>query len=340
MPPLHSRPEIWLALPEVSGGWAPVTTMARLLATYWSAELRVFTPQRPYGRLLQGLSLLPRLRGSRPPLLIIAAHPGMLLSLVRPSLFAGRYSRIGAWIIDSFWDHLIPRFARATGHLDHVWITDGELVDTYSSRLRAPVDWAPWGADVLGQMSRSARERPVDVLRLGRQPATWADDAVNQRWAVREDLTYQGRFPAPASPEANHRAVLDQLLRTKVVLASSNLADEETYTHPTREYVTARFTDAAACGALIVGRLPRVQAMQVIPEISRVDVDMTDRGESEETVRAAVTTWTPDLSAQIRREALRSTDWRWRFHDISRTLGIATPTLDRDLAQIYQLTER
>lgn len=67
---------------------------------------------------------------------------------------------------------------------------------------------------------------------------------------------------------------------------------------------------------------------------------MTDRGESEETVRAAVTTWTPDLSAQIRREALRSTDWRWRFHDISRTLGIATPTLDRDLAQIYQLTER
>lgn len=333
-------PQIWLALPETSGGWAPVTAMAELLAEFWAAELRVFTPRRLYSRPTRAASLVPRLRGRRPPLLIIAAHPGLLLSLARPSFLAGRFARVGAWIIDSFWDDRLPRFARTTQNIDHIWVTDGELVDGYAQRTQAPVDWAPWGADVLGRIGAdNSADRPVDLLRLGRQPDLWKDDDANRAWAACTGLAYQGRFPAPDGARENHQAVLTQLSRAKIVLSSSNLVDRAEYTHPTREYVTARFTDAVACGTLIAGRLPRCQALEVIPQIARLEIDINDREDGGSAIVDAARSWTPEQSAAIQHAGLMTTDWRWRFRSISDALEVESLRLDSELARLRELAD-
>lgn len=334
-----ARPQIWLAVPERSGGWAPVTAMAHLMAGLLEAELTVFTPRRMYSRGTRAASLLPRMRGERGPLLIIAAHPGMLLSLIRPRYLLGRHRAVGAWIIDSFWDELLPRFARTTANLDRLWIADAELVDSYGERTGSAVSWAPWGADVLGRFGTASAERPVDLLRLGRQPGAWNDDERNAAWARATGLRYQGRFPAPEDPLANHRTVLEQLERAKIVLSSTNLADSSDYTHPTREYVTARFTDAAASGTLIAGRFPQVRALEVIPEQARLPIDVGSRAAGEHAIRDAAAAWTPGAAEAIQRAALQVTDWRWRFREIADGLGIDAPRLDADLTRIAAIGE-
>ena len=155
-------PQVWCVTPSASGGWQPVVALAELVARIWETTPTFLHPPRNYtiGRKL--LSTVPRLRGQRPPLLIIAAHPGDLLSLAEPRTLLGRFSQVGAWIIDSFWDERIPLFARMGFFIDHVWITDAELVDHYADVMKVPCGWAPWGSDALAVHGLPSVQRQRD----------------------------------------------------------------------------------------------------------------------------------------------------------------------------------
>ena len=257
------RPQVWYVSPSSSLGWAPVTALAHLVARLWQTEVTEIHPTRDHTMWRKLASMAPRLRGSKPPLLIIAAHPGDLLSLADVRVLLGRFSQVGAWIIDSFWDERIPRFARERHTIDRVWVTDAELVDHYAETMRVPCGWAPWGSDALDWPGSAARD--VDVLRLGRQPLAWDDDKANRHDLGAHGLTYQGRFPGADDGLVSQALVVEQVARAKVVLASSNLASPAGYTHPTRDYLTARFTDAVSGGAMIAGQFPTARAMARTP---------------------------------------------------------------------------
>ncbi|MGJ6980378.1 hypothetical protein ACSDQ9_07590 [Aestuariimicrobium soli] len=315
--------------------------MAHLVARLWETELVEVHPTRDYGLVRKLASMAPRVRGPRGPLLVIAAHPGDLLALADARVLLGRVGQVGAWIIDSFWDERLPRFAREGSTIDRVWITDHELVDRYRDRTGIECGWAPWGSDALdwpgvrGSAGPGSDGRDVDVLRLGRQPAAWADDDVNRALFEERGLTYQGTFVGSQTDGlANQREVVRQLSRTKVVLASGNLASPADYTHPTRDYLTGRFTDAVTCGALVAGSLPKVRAADLLPDEAKVEIDVSSRGAGLAAIEAAVASWSPDLERRLRHHALVHLDWRHRVRDISEALGVVTPTLTAELARL------
>ncbi|GAB3578085.1 hypothetical protein [Calidifontibacter terrae] len=325
--------DVWCATPDSSGGWGPITALAHLAARLWHTEPVFIHPSRPYGHLRKLLSMTPRRRAGDRNLLIIAAHPGDLLSLARPGMIAGRYDVVGAWIIDSFWTERIPRFARERHSIDHVWVTDGELVDHYSNAMGLDARWLPWGTDALLATSNEVGPKPIDVFRLGRQPAAWDDDELNAASLAGAGISYQGRFPLAPDGAQNQRLVIDHLLRSKVVLASSSLASPADYAHPSRDYISARFTDAVACGTRIAGQRPRCQAADLIPDAAWIELPAA-RDEALAQLRSAVSDHTNQRVIDLQIAALDRLDWRHRLRAISDTLGSPTAILAQEMDQL------
>lgn len=334
--------EVWCVTPSSSGGWGPVTALAELTGRVFQADVRFIHPSRPYGPARKAFAHLPRRRGGGGrSLLLVAAHPGNLLSVAEAPVLAGRFDRVGAWIIDSFWDELLPRFARHRNTFDRLWVTDGELVDRYSEATGAPTGWLPWGTDALQaqQDHDLTASRSVDVLRLGRQPSAWDDDDSNRAALSRAGLSYQGRFPLATDGSANQRTVHDQLRRAKVVLASSSLDSPSAYRHPARDYLSARFTDAVANGTLIAGSPPRCQAADLLPAEALVPMDVSSLEAGLPALRAALETYDTRAPLRLSRHALRTLDWRHRIRTIADELELSAATLDQELAQIGDLVE-
>lgn len=328
------KPQVWCVTPAAAGGWGPITTLTRLIARLWQSEPRFIHPAKPYGTVTKLVSQLPRRRANYGPLLIVAAHPGDLLALARASTLLRGFSAVHAWIIDSFWHERIPLFARRTRTIDRVWITDYELVDYYADTMRVPCGWAPWGSDALALARLTPIPRTVDVLRLGRQPAAWHDDDQNRAFLETSGLSYQGIFPSHPDGVVNHRAVLNQLRRARVALVSSNLASPADYTHATRDYITARFTDAVACGTLLAGQFPTCHAAQLIPQLARVQLDIRTREAGIAAIEAGIERWSLPLAAALQAHALRQLDWRHRIRNITREMQIDSPALQTELAEI------
>lgn len=309
-----------------------MTAFASLVAKLWETTPRFIHPTREYGYVTRLASMLPRWRGRDTVLLAIVAHPGDMLALSQARVVLGGYESIHVVIFDSFWSERIPRFARRGRSIDHVWITDAELMDYYADTMGTSVGWTPWGTDALGTVIHTSREN--DVLRLGRQPEAWTDDEVNEALFRERGLTYQGRFPDRGTGIANQAEVLRQLGRSKVVLASGNLAGGASYVHPTREYISARFTDAVNAGTLIAGQFPVCEAARLIPDAARVSISIASRELGIESIEDAVRSWTPARAEQLHQLALRDLDWRHRIRQISNAAGIETPTLSRELREL------
>ena len=327
--------EIWCVTPSSSGGWGPITSMASLAGQLLDARVRFTHPDREYGRLRRAASLLPGRRHGDRALLLIAAAPGDLLTLVDPAVLAGRFGRVGAWVIDSFWAERTPRFARGRRHgIDHLWVTDAELVDGYQRSTGTSCEWLPWGTDALGAVRTTHPAKEVDVLRLGRQPATWDDDETNRATLSSHGLSYQGRLPLADDGPQNQSAVQRQLARAKVVLASGSLASPSDYSHPTRDYISARFTDAVAAGTRIAGVRPRCAAAELIPDEAWVDLEATDRESDARVLAAAVTEHSEQRADRLRAAALESLDWRHRFAVIAERLELESGTLDHELTEL------
>lgn len=327
--------DILCVTPSSSAGWGPVTSMAELAGNLFDTSPRFWHPRQAYGRARKMSSLLPQARRGNDALLLIASHPGDLLALARLEIVLGRYARVAAWIFDSFWDDRLPLFARRNPRIDVLWVTDAEMVDTYRGATGLDVRWLPWGSDTLAAAAAAHDDqRVIDVLRLGRQPSAWSDDEANAALLRRNGLTYQGRFPDTGAGGSNQAAVRALLADAKVVLASSPLADPSDYTHPTRDYISARFTDAAAAGTTILGSPPRCVAADLLPDGLVVPMSVDERDAGMATIAEAVTGYTPRKADSWRRAAMRTLDWRHRFAEIALALDVEAPRLHAEMQRL------
>ena len=121
----------------------------------------------------------------------------------------------------------------------------------------------------------------------------------------------------------------------KYTLSFSNLASPATYTHPTREYLTGRWTDALASGAVVAGIAPRCEAAEaVLWPGATLDLGTTDRGAGLAVLREAASAWTPREAQLTHAHALERIDWRWRLQEITRTMGWYAPRLEAELDQL------
>lgn len=334
--PSQGHLDIVCIIPEPGGGWSPITHMVRLASRLLDARLTFIHPAKTPSIGRRALSQCPRLRRGERTLLAIVALPSNMVDLVSREWFLG-YRRVAVWVIDDFWVEFMPRMARRNRTIDHVFVMNGEVLDEYRDCLRVPVTLVPWGTDTRHPSLTAGRESPdrtIDVLRLGRQPRVWADDASNREYFAGRGITYAGRFPMLDDAEENHRMVFERLATSKIALASSSSASPADYTHDSREYITARWCDAMAAGTLVAGVLPECQAAQLLPAQGLIRMPVGSRREGLPVLRRALAEWNPSTARAIRESAVLTLDWRHRFATITRSLGLRSIKLERELAQL------
>lgn len=317
-------------------GWSPVMTCAKLAARLFGTQLHLLPSAQPsrYRRLLD---LRPRVR--RDPgrgLLVILRYAHELAALRGHPLFRAGHGYVAAWIIDSPLTETMPLRA-SFADLDLIGIMRPNDEAAFRRVAGERVVVLGWGADALGidEAGVLDGERPVDVQRIGRQPPDWDDDDRTAAAMRARGMVFAGRPPLMRDPEANHRAVLAATAQTKFVVAHSNLASPAGYTHPTQEYLTARWTDALAGGAIVAGVQPSTDMSMetLLWRGATINFDMIDLDRNLDVLAEAVGSWTPDLARETRRLALMRLDWRWRFRRIVDHAGMSAPALDAELSR-------
>ena len=316
-------------------GWHAVTCMAELAAELLDAELVVVAADAPARHLARlTAETWRRRRQGAGSCLVVAPQPQHLLALMRTDYLRTGFESVVGWVIDSFWDDRIPAALRRRSHYDTVYVTDPDDVDVWARAVRRPVLYLPWGADVL-RLGSAAAERPVDLQRLGRQPPAWDDDGVAAAAMAGAGLTYGARPDMRSSAADNQRTVTQALSRAKFTLAFSNLASAAAYTHPTREYVTARWTDALAAGSTVAGIAPRsAAATDLLWPGATLDLSGIGLLEVVPELTRAVESWTPEAAAFNHEQARRRLDWRHRFRLIALQMGLGAPRLDTELSAL------
>lgn len=311
-------------------GWGPIDALAELSARLLGGNLTTVDDRGEVSVLRKAAASIPRRRHGDRTLLVLAASPGHLAYAARWRHWIPGYRATMAWVIDSFWSDRISRFGRRHGQFDHIGITDPELVDEWADATGSHVHLLPWGTDTLA-VGEIPAHRPVDLVRIGRQPAAWDDDRRTIAAARELDLVVEGRPPMDADPRQNQRNVREALRRAKFALAFSNLVSPAPYTHPAREYLTGRWTDALAAGTTVAGIAPAAAATTLWPAAT-VPVDPLDLRAGLAQLREHVDAWTPAVAAAHHRTARRRLDWRWRLRTIAELLDLDAPVLETEIA--------
>jgi hypothetical protein len=314
-------------------GWRPVERLAEIAARELEGRLVSYASPSKYSASLRARSLVPRIsRGTR-KLLLIASQPDHLNAALAWRPWMSRYAAVSAWVIDSFWHERIPYVARGS-RFDNIYVTDPEDVDVWQTRTRARVSFLPWGTDSLSIM-QNQQDRKIDLLRVGRQPREWDNDLETRTQAAAKGIKFAGR---PPLGETAHEA--DQLLQTalsgtKYVLAFSNRVSPTSYTHPTHEYITGRWMDSLANGAVVAGIVPHTAAARELlwPEAC-LELGTTKRDVGLDIISRKIAQWTPHIAEINQREALARLDWRHRLESISRDLGVHSLILEASLGEI------
>jgi len=124
----------------------------------------------------------------------------------------------------------------------------------------------------------------------------------------------------------------------KFTLAFSNLVATTAYTHPKREYITGRWTDALAAGAAVAGIPPRSESVHSLlwPD-ALLDLETASRTEGLEVIAAAVREWTPSRARVNYLRSLERLDWRLK--QIAGALGVQARSLDAELVRLSQIID-
>jgi hypothetical protein len=308
--------------------------MAELAAELFSANL-VAIPHDPHNATYKSklLRVRPRKKLGEPCLLIVpsATSLGVLYEI---ESWHNAFGYTAAWVIDSFWIDRIPWYARYLKHIDQYFVTNPEEIDPWKQVTGIPTSCIPWGSDVLRLGSESV-ERKIDLIRVGRQPPEWEDDMKNVKACKEMGLTYQGRPPGHTGAYENQSSLMKYFSESKFSLSFSNLVNPTSYTHKTRQYLTGRWLDALASGCIVAGIHPTCEIVNdFMWDGALLDIGTTDRAEGLNGIKEACLSWKEENAMRNYHNSLARLDWRWRFKEISKIMGINCPRLESELDKI------
>ncbi len=323
-------------------GWTPINSMARLGARLFEADLVDLNGPKGAKAYLNAYGRSRRRDPLGPDLLVITGSPFDLVRITALPGWRTRYNRVAAWIVDSFWVERMPPLGLS--HLfDAFFVTTGHDRGAWEAKTRVPTSILPLGADAL-DLGRAgeAERRPVDLLRVGRQPTEWDDDEDTARRLSDVGLSYKGRPAWAGTAEDRQSLLMAEYGRSKFTVAFSNRAHASAHTHSHKEYVTCRWMDALAAGCIVAGIAPQsdwVHQNMFWPGAT-VEFPSTRREDAIACLLDMVAGWTPEAARHTRRMALTRLDWRLRFREIAKWFEIKAPKLDADLVRLSETAGR
>ena len=282
---------------------------------------------------------------------MICPDASSFLSITQIQGWRKRFSCLAVWIIDYFWLERIPKAAKLSRPFDHIFITSEEDVAAWTAAMQTPTTCLAWGSDVLrfggvnaGGVSVSSvnadgasSDRVWDLARIGRQPPEWDDDENTKKQCAERQLSFQGRIKGYDTAEKNQNALKDLYQQTKYLLAFSNFAHLSNYTHPTRQYITARWTDALACGAIVAGIVPNEPSIRrLLWDGATLDLKSININEGLQVIAEAAKIWKPEQAINNHQLSLERLDWRWRFAEIALVLNESPKRLGEEINILKQ----
>jgi hypothetical protein len=191
------------------------------------------------------------------------------------------------------------------------------------------------------KLGSGAPDREWDITRLGRQPPEWDDDISNALAARSLGISYRGRVPGDGLTALQNQELVMRLYgNSKYLLAFSNAANPALYTHPTRQYLTGRWVDALACGAVVAGIAPRSPDVdELLWQGATLELGSVRRQEGLEIIASALKLWTPKSAMRNNVMALKKLDWRWRLKTLADIFAAETTTLRTELELLTTLIE-
>lgn len=316
-----------------SKGWAPVTSLVSLAARTLDGDVIAVDGSEWKSNAFKLRALLPRVkRGSRKAL-FICPYPAHLQNVLESRWLFGSYETVSAWVIDSFWTDRIPMVARHGGRFDHIYVTNPEDVEPWSSSVSAEVKCLPWGTDALAYFPATSG-KINDLVRVGRQPDDWDDDLRTLEISKKTGVRFLGRPEFGSSDSSSQKILKTAMNASKVVLAFSNSVDRAYYTHQGREYLTGRWTDALSSGCVVAGRRPVCAAAEeLLWDGATLEISST-LGAGMTEIKKFLDAWTPVHAIENQLRSLERLDWRHRLKVIADDLELRAPVLKSELVSI------
>lgn len=331
--------DVIVAVPS-DAGWEPIRKMAQLLCSYLDSEPIYVDVHKSLQKSAKIIGAFPRLKKGKKKVLVIAYDPGQLYAISQVGIFSRLYSEIYGWVIDSFWAERIPRIA-STGIYNHIFVTDPGDIDEWQKAGVASVSALTWGADIWSNIDqRLDIHKTNDLLRVGRQPRDWEDDAATGDQAKELGLSFQGRPPFGNSPVESTQHLERALKDSKVVLAFTNKISPTRYTHPTKEYLTGRWIDALGWGCMVAGQIPQTKVSEkyLWPQAT-LEVPYDNMGEGLHKIAEKLKTIDNHYAQQQIINTLENFDWRFRFNDLLEKINRPSRMLSNDIERIKLFIE-
>ncbi|MDM9628898.1 hypothetical protein QTL95_23655 [Rhizobium sp. S152] len=313
-------------------GWSPISHMQQLLADLTDSKIEDVSQSKSNRLKSLYYRYAPRPYSTDDRVALFITTSAMEARKFVPVAKAlGGFSRTAIWIIDSFWtDAAVQERKLIDRHFDIVAYMQSYDDELYRKLFGDRALRLEWGSDALN-LGTAGADREVDLLRMGRQPADWEDDDVTMQDCANRGIRFRGRPPLLSKVDDFPELMRAHYSRTKYVLANSNIAAPAPYTHPTKAYMTGRWTDALACGATVAGIPPEGDiALLDWPE-ALLRFRNLDRRDGLDQLQSALADWTPAVAARNHLGALRQLDWRWRFAKLLNALDVKSPRLDKEM---------
>ncbi|KXJ53204.1 hypothetical protein [Cycloclasticus zancles] len=121
--------------------------------------------------------------------------------------------------------------------------------------------------------------------------------------------------------------------QAKFILVFSNLKHISSYTHQTRAYLTGRWMDALACGAIVAGIVPSEPSIaRLFWDGATLDLESTEIEKGLGVNEKELSNWTAEKATYNYKQSLECLYWRWRFIEIAKVFQITPKNL---LNEIY-----
>lgn len=324
-------------------GWEPITYMANLAAELFEAELVVLDSKMPKAMMAKlEMFLLKRNKSiGDEACLMICPDASSALKITQIKGWRKRFRCLAVLVIESYWVNRIPKAVKLSRPFDHIFITSEEDLQAWTETMQTPTTYLARATDVLrlggANINGDSSDRNWDLTRIGRQPPEWADDKTTNKLCADLNLKFHGRMKGYDTAEKNQIALMQLYQQSKFLLAFSNTAHKDHYTHPVRQYITERWTDALACGAIVAGIAPNEPSIKrLLWDGATLELDSIKINDGLEIIAEAVKQWKPEQALKNYQLALERLDWRWRFAEIAAVLNEHPTKLKEEIKMLEQ----